>query len=109
MSNSITACSQFAARVANIFVMLLRCGGEGSCGHYLLAVPGRCFGLPLYSAIAREALAARLGLLPFSASTMFAYGTKRTCAGALHMSAFGGKADISNTVALTFEGLSFLS
>jgi hypothetical protein len=27
----------------------------------------RCFGLPLYNAFTREALAARLGLLPFSA------------------------------------------
>ena len=30
-----------------------------------LACRVRCFGLPLYNAIAREALAARLGLLPF--------------------------------------------
>jgi len=65
MSKSITACSQFGAGVADIFVMLLRCGGECSCDHYLFAVPfWRCFGLPLYSTIAREALAARLGLLP---------------------------------------------
>jgi hypothetical protein len=56
--------SHINAGIADIFVMSLRCGGEGSCDHYLFAVPGRCFGLPLYSAIAREALAARLGLLP---------------------------------------------
>ena len=56
-----------------------------------LACRVRCFGLPLYNAIAREALAARLGLLPFLVS---AIGTKRTYARALQMSAFGGKADM---------------
>ena len=33
-----------------------------------LACRVRCFGLPLYNAIAREALAVRLGLLPFLVS-----------------------------------------
>ena len=37
----------------------------------------RCFGLPLYNAIAREAPAAKLGLLPFLVS---AIGTSRTWA-----------------------------
>ena len=35
-----------------------------------LACRVRCFGLPLYNAIAREALAARLGLLPFLMSAI---------------------------------------
>ena len=38
---------------------------------------------------------------------MSAIGTKRTSLVALHMSAFGGKADIALSVALTFGGLSF--
>ena len=40
---------------------------------------------------------------------MSASGTKRTSLVAPHMSAFGGRADIPNTVAPTFGGLSFLS
>ena len=52
----------------------------------------RCFGLPLYNAIAREALAARLGLLPF---LMSAIGPKQTLICAPPMSAFGGKADMT--------------
>ena len=33
----------------------------------------------------------------FAFGRMFAFGTKRTCSGALHMSAIGGKADIART------------
>ena len=62
----------------------------------LVGVPRCCFGLPLYSAIAREAPATRLGFCrsePLDA--MSAIGTKRTSLFALHMSAFGGKADMT--------------
>jgi len=40
---------------------------------------------------------------------MSAFGPKQTSASALHTSAFGRKADILDSVALTFGGLSFLS
>jgi hypothetical protein len=42
-------------------------------------------------------------------TSMSAFGPKRTSVFALHMSAFGGKADIAKGVALTFGGQSFLS
>ena len=45
---------------------------SGACGL-------RCFGLPLYNASAREALAARLGLLPFGVERTTFGGKLRLC------------------------------
>ena len=57
-----------------------------------LACRVRCFGLPLYNAIAREAPALRLGLLPFLVS---ASDPEQTLICAAPTSAFGGKADMT--------------
>jgi hypothetical protein len=54
--------------------------------------------LPLYNAFTREAPAVTLGLLPFSTiSANVPLGTKQTLIRAAGMSAFGAKADITQT------------